>query len=81
MSMPRNYSWVSPRQNAAEHCGPEQLKTQTKVLSYSLVRLLVRSHRSLIHLLCLRPPLRLLVCSLAHFADSLACGEEVFCMK
>ena len=32
------------------HCGPDQTKTQTKVLGHSLVRSLVCSHCSLVHL-------------------------------
>ena len=43
------------------HCGPEQPKIQTEVLGHSLVLSLVCLHRSL-------------VCSLAHFAHSLARG-------
>ena len=85
------------------HCGLEQTRIETLVLGHSLVRSLVRSHRSLVRLLhttcyaralrctnslaqltrllapdsllCSRPPLRSLVCSLAHFAHYLARGK------
>ena len=40
-----------PSPTSPSHCGPEQPKTQTEVLGHTLVRLLVRSHRSLVRLL------------------------------
>ena len=46
------------------HCGPEYPKIQTEVLGHSLVRSLVRSHRSFVR-------------SLAHFAHSLARGTVI----
>ena len=55
------------------HCGQEQTRIQTEVLSHLLVRSLIRSHSSLIRLLC-TAPLHLLVRLLAHFAHSRAHG-------
>ena len=47
------------------HCGPEQPRVQTLELGYLLVRLLVRSHRSLVRLLCT-----------THFAHMLRCAHS-----
>ena len=78
---PPTLFWISRRRlrTIEVHCGPEQLKIQTEVLGHSLVRSLVRSHRSLVELappcsLRSRAPLRSLVRSLAHFAHSLTRG-------
>ena len=65
------------------HCGPEQPRIQNGVLGHSLVRSLVRSHRSLVELappcsLPLCAPLRSLLCSPAHFTHSLARGKANF---
>ena len=62
------------------HCGLEQTRIETQVLGHLLVRLLVRSHCSLVrllrtaHSLRSRAPLCSLVCFLAHFAHSLVRG-------
>ena len=61
------------------HCGPEQPRIQTAVLSHSLVLSLVRSQRSLVELaphysLRSRALLRSLIRSLAYFTHCLVCG-------
>ena len=55
------------------HCGPEQPKIQSEVLGDSLVRSLIRLHRSLVRLLRSARFAR----SFAHFAHSLARGYYV----
>ena len=50
------------------HCGPEQPKTQTKVVGHSLVFPLVHSHHSLVRLLCT-----------TRFARALHCTHSFAC--
>ena len=68
------------RVGSTVHCGPEQPRIQTALLGHSLVRSLVRSHRSLVRLLQTARFARALRCahSLAHFAHSLARGKVNF---
>ena len=63
----------------AIHCGPDQPKTQTKVLGHSLVRSLVRSHCSLVYMLhpacfaranCCAHLLACSICSLSRLWES-----------
>ena len=63
------------------HYGRKQPRIQTEVLGHSLVRSLIRSHRSLIRLLRTARFARCsLVRSLAHFAHSLARGKVNYYM-
>ena len=62
--------------NTSMHSGPEQPRIQTEVLGRSLIRLLVRSHRSLPRLLRTTRFANKLRCThlFAHFAHSLTRG-------